>query len=201
MPADVVVYGFDTSNNFKVRIALGYKGIAHEFRSIDPGDRSEILRLSGQHLTPVLVHDGRVLFDSAAILRYLDANFPETPKLFGRDRAEQWEIEDWELFARTDLAGPMMEVIHTRASGGTVNDAGQRRCAAAFGAAVTRLVHHMEGREWMVGDRMTAADITPAAVLFRIRAAEVLPVPAAAEQLTGWERRVMEWDGKHRENE
>ena len=47
----------------KVRVALGYKGIAHEFRSIDPADRDGVVRLSGQHLTPVLVHGETVLFD------------------------------------------------------------------------------------------------------------------------------------------
>ena len=100
----VVVYGFETSNNMKVRVALGFKGIDYEFRSIEPRDRADLVRVSGQNLTPVLVHGGCVLFDSAAILRYLDANFPGTPKLFGDSHRQQWEIEDWELFARTELA-------------------------------------------------------------------------------------------------
>ncbi len=41
------------------------------------------MRISGQHLTPVIEHGEVVLFDSAAILRYLDAAFRETPPLFG----------------------------------------------------------------------------------------------------------------------
>jgi glutathione S-transferase len=190
MSAAIVVHGFETSNNRKVRIALGYKGIEYEFRTIDPGERDEIVRISGQYLTPVMTHGHRVLFDSAAILRYLDANFPDTPKLFGRDRDEQWEIEDLELFARTELAGPMMEVVHRKVSGGTVDDAMQARCAAAFSKAVAELAARLDGREWLVGDRMSAADITAAAVVARIRQSGALPLPPAAESLFPWIERV-----------
>ena len=66
MKPELTILGFETSNNIKVRVALGFKEIPYEFRTIDPADRSEIVRLSGQHLTPVLVHGDRVLFDSAA---------------------------------------------------------------------------------------------------------------------------------------
>lgn len=198
MSAGVVVWGFETSNNMKVRVALGYKRIPYEFRTIEPSDRRQIVRISGQHLTPVLVHGDRVLFDSAAILRYLDANFPDTRKLFGGDRDEQWQIEDWELFARRDLAAPMMELVHHRVAGGTVDAAMQARCAAAFAAAATTLAERIDGREWLVGDRLSAADITAAAVLFRVRSAGLFPLPPAAACSTAWVDRVMRFDGECR---
>lgn len=198
MSSDVVVWGFETSNNMKVRVGLGYKRIPYEFRSIEPSDRRQIVRISGQHLTPVLVHGDRVLFDSAAILRYLDANFADTPKLFGRDRDEQWRIEDLELFARRDLAAPMMELVHTRVSGGTVDEVMEKRCTEAFAAAVTTLAQRIDGREWLVGDRMSAADITAAAVLFRVRSAGLFALPPAADATTAWVDRVMRFDGECR---
>ena len=121
MTDPVVVYGFETSNNMKVRIALGYKGIPYRFQSIDPGDRDEIVRLSGQYLTPVLIHGDRVVSDSGAILRYLDHAFADTPRLYGDSRTEQWAIEDEELFARAILAGPIMAIVHHKVDGGTVD--------------------------------------------------------------------------------
>ena len=190
----IVVHGFETSNNMKVRVALGYKGIDYEFRTIDRADREEIVRISGQHLTPVLVHDGRVTFDSGAILRYLDTSFPDTPKLFGDTHAEQWAIEDWELFARAVLAGPMMEVVHHKVSGGEVDAPMFERCAGAFVEAVARLAEGLSDREWLVGDRMTAADITAACVMHRIRATELFPTPQSAEGLTDWIERVVRHD-------
>ena len=196
---DVVVHGFETSNNMKVRVALGYKSIPYTFRTIEPADRDEVFRISGQYLTPVLVHGDRVVFDSAAILRYLDFAFRETPRLFGGSHREQWEIEDWELFARTALANPMMEIVHKRVYGGGVDDALIGRCTTAFGEAATKLADRLQGREWLVGDRMTAADITAAAVLFRVRAAELFGGAAAAvAPLTAWTDRVMAFDNKCR---
>ncbi len=198
MSPDVVVHGFETSNNFKVRIALGYKRIPYAFRTIDPADRREIVRLSGQHLTPVLVHGDRVLFDSAAILRYLDANFPDTPKLFGAGRDEQWAIEDWEMFARSTLAAPMTEVVHHRVAGGTVEVAMQTRCAEAFGSATLRVAEAMRGRSWLVGERMSAADVTAAAILARVRISGLFAIPDAAADLAPWIDRVVAFDGPSR---
>lgn len=194
MTSEIAVYGFETSNNMKVRVALGYKEIPYRFYTIDPADRDEIVRLSGQHLTPVLVHDQCVLFDSAAILRYLDANFRDGPSLFGASHGEQWAIEDWELFARVTLAGPMMEVVHHRVSGGTVGDTMQARCATAFAAAAKKLIERLAGREWLVGDALTAADITAGAVVYRVRSSGLFDMPAGAESIDGWVDRVMSFD-------
>ena len=198
MPNAIVIHGFETSNNMKVRVALGYKGIDYTFRTVDPADRSELVRISGQHLTPVMEHGSTVLFDSAAILRYLEANFPDTPKLFGSSRDEQWAIEDHELHARAVLAGPMMEVVHTKVSGGTVDDAMLARCTSAFQAALSELASHLEGRDWLVGDHMTAADITAAAVVVRVRNANLLELPPVADELAPWTERVMQYDGRCR---
>jgi glutathione S-transferase len=198
MSTTLVVYGFETSNNYKVRMALGYKGLDYEFRTIDKADRSEVLEVSGQRLTPVLVHGKTVLFDSAAILRYLDTNFPDTPKLFSGSHAEQWEIDSWEMFGRYELAGPMMTVVHKSVLVGQVDDSVKARCQEEFEAAVARLMERLSDREWLVGERLTAADITVAAVLRRIREVGLFQFPAGAEDLLPYEERLMKHDGPGR---
>ncbi|MEM7201050.1 MAG: glutathione S-transferase family protein [Planctomycetota bacterium] len=190
----VVVHGFETSNNIKVRLALGHKGIPYEFRTIDPADRADVVRLSGQFLTPVMVHGERVLFDSGAILRYLDANFPTTPKLFGKSRDEQWEIEDWERFARGPLAEPMLEVVHTRVSTGSVPPEVTERCAAAWAAAAATLADRLSDRPWLAGDALSAADLTAAAVLYRVRSAAIFPWPECLAAVEGWSQGILELD-------
>ena len=194
MASELTIHGFETSNNMKVRVALGFKQIPYDFRAIDPADRTEILHLSGQHLTPVLVHGDRVLFDSAAILRYLEANFRDRPPLFGTNRDEQWAIEDMELFARTTLAAPMMEVVHHRVSGGTVDEEMQARCASAFAEAAATLMIALAGNMWLVGGRMSAADVTAAAVMHRMRRAKLFDPPTGIESIAGWVDRVMAFD-------
>ncbi len=194
MSGSVHVHGFETSNNMKVRIGLTHKGIPFDFHTIEPGERGEIVRLSGQFLTPVLEHGDRVLFDSAAILRYLESNFPGTPRLFGSSVSEQWEIEDWELFARATLAGPMMEVVHRRVSGDPLDDQGMQRCTAEFGAAARKLQDRLQGKEWLVGEKLSAADVTAAPVIHRVRASELLPLPADFDFVLAWVDRVMALD-------
>jgi len=194
MTSGIVIHGFESSNNIKVRIALGYKNIPYTFNTIDRADRSGILRLSGQYLTPVMVHGDRVLFDSAAILRYLEANFKDRPPLFGSSAAEQWAIEDLELFARHTLAAPMMELVHHRVSGGAVDEAMQKRCSRAFAEAAGTLIRSLAGREWLVGDAMSAADVTAAAVMYRVRSAALFGTPPGAEAIRAWEDRVTAFD-------
>lgn len=191
----VEIYGFDTSNNFKVRVALGYKGIPFTFHRIDPTDRDEIIRISGQFLTPVMVHGDVVLFDSAAILRYLEANFPNTPRLFGADRDEQWTIEDWELFGRGPLAEGMMKVVHHRVSGGQEDPEMQADASRSFARAVDRLAERLAHHEWLVGDGITAADVTCAPVVFRIAASGILPMPDEIGNVPAWVERVMAFEG------
>jgi glutathione S-transferase len=192
--AEVIIHGFETSNNIKVRIALGYKDIPYTFHTIDPADRAEILRLSGQRLTPILVHGDRVLFDSAAILRYLEANFRDRPPLFGSSLAEQWAIENLELFARHTLAAPMMEIVHHRVPGGVVDDAMQARCTAAFMEAAGTLMGKLAGRTWLIGESMSAADVTAAAVMYRVRQAQLFGPFPGIEEIREWEDRVTAFD-------
>ena len=92
------VYRIPFSTNVeRVALAPGYKGVRVDWIDVDPSDRSDVERVSGQPLVPVLVDDGQVVADSTAILRYLESNVPEPP-LFPRDRARRAEVDvflDW----------------------------------------------------------------------------------------------------------
>jgi glutathione S-transferase len=77
-----------STNVERVRLALGHKGLDAELVPVDPADRAPVLAASGQPLVPVLLDDGRVVPDSLAIVRHLEARRPE-PALFPRDPAER----------------------------------------------------------------------------------------------------------------
>jgi maleylacetoacetate isomerase len=86
-----------STNVERVSLALAHKGLDVEWEDVNPADRSPVERVSGQPLVPVLVDDGRVVFDSTVILRYLEDLQPE-PALFPRDEARRAELEvflDW----------------------------------------------------------------------------------------------------------
>lgn len=187
------VFGFETSNNMKVRVGLGYKSLPYVFHAIDPADRSEIERISGQFLTPVLRDGELVLTDSGTILRQLDVRYRDTPRLFGTSRREQWEIEDWELFARARLAGPMMRVVHGRVNGTGLGEDEVRQAGRDYAAALEELARHLGDRPWIVGETMSAADVHAACVVHRVRLAGIFE--ESLESLEPWRERVMAFDG------
>ncbi len=92
------VYRIPFSTNVeRVALALAHKGLAAEWVDVDPADRSEVVRVSGQQLVPVLEHEGRVLADSPVILEFLEERHPEPP-LLPRDPARRAEVRifcDW----------------------------------------------------------------------------------------------------------
>ena len=192
MPA-IEVLGFETSNNMKVRIGLKYKDLQYSFRSIDPRDRDQVVTLTGQPLTPVMRHGEVLLFDSGAILRYLDANFPAAPRLFSGNRKTLVEIEGWETFGRAKLIAPLVRVVNHRLEGGddpAVFDAAQ----AAFKGAMGALASALKGRQWLVGDTMTGADVTTAPVVFRGSGYGFCGRDELESQVIDWMDRVMAFD-------
>lgn len=82
-------------NSTKLRMALRYKGIEFEAREIDPQNRQPLIELSGQELAPVIEHDGRTLYDSEAILHYLEANWREAPRLYAADRQGRYDSDQF----------------------------------------------------------------------------------------------------------
>ncbi|MDF1667552.1 MAG: glutathione S-transferase family protein [Planctomycetota bacterium] len=98
-------------NSTKVRMALRFKNIDFEAIPVDPVDRDAVLKMSGQVLTPVIEDKGIILNDSEAILQYLDANYPESPRLFPRDRGGRRECEDWKKELDEKIAKPWMPVF------------------------------------------------------------------------------------------
>ena len=83
------LYGyFRSSASYRVRIALNMKGLDYEQTSIHLAKgrqyAPEFSAISPQNLVPVLEHDGQRLYQSPAIIQYLDEKFPQ-PALLPRD--------------------------------------------------------------------------------------------------------------------
>lgn len=191
--SELVVHGFETSNNFKVRVALGFKGIDYRFETIDPSDRAGMVEISGQPFTPVLVHGDVVMFDSAAIVRYLEANFAGTPKLFSSDYTTMRGIEDWEAFGRTVLHEPLMIMVRQRLAG-TGDEAETTRAAQLFAAASSKIEAALAQSEWIAHTRMTVADVTCAAVVRRVREMGAFEMPDDRPATYALTERVMAFD-------
>lgn len=80
------LYGYWRSGaTFRVRIALNLKGIEveHVFLNLEAGDQftEDFDAVNPQHVVPALEDDGTVLFQSLAIIQYLDEIRAEPPLL------------------------------------------------------------------------------------------------------------------------
>ncbi|HKY33997.1 MAG TPA: glutathione S-transferase family protein [Candidatus Polarisedimenticolia bacterium] len=150
------LYRFPLSTNVeRVALALAYKKLPVESIVIDPADRSEVRRVSGQDLVPVLVDGGEVVADSMEIVRHLEEKHPEPP-LYPSDparRAEMLIFIDW--FNRV-WKRPPNEI--EAEMGKPAPDAAR---IARLGQAMTRALDLFEamlsGRDHLMGD-FSAAD-------------------------------------------
>jgi glutathione S-transferase len=87
-----------STNVERVALALAHKGLPVESVVISYDDRSEVERVSGQGLVPVIVdEDGTVVSDSPVILEHVERLHPE-PALYPVDAARRAEARvfiDW----------------------------------------------------------------------------------------------------------
>lgn len=76
---------FRSSAAYRVRIALALKGLDYEYVAVHIGKGRQFepafAAISPQNLVPVLEEDGHTLYQSLAILEYLDEVHPEPPLL------------------------------------------------------------------------------------------------------------------------
>ena len=145
-----------STNVERVSLALGHKGVAAEPVVVDPSDRSEIVRVSGQELVPVADFDGEIVADSPAILRRIEELHPEPP-LWPAETTRRAEMDvfiDW--FNRVWKMAPnaITEMIEGDARDKLAIDAHAAEMTAALGAFESLL----DGRPYLFGDTLSAAD-------------------------------------------
>ena len=83
---EILLHGFwRSSAAYRVRIALGLKGLAYRQRPLDllAGEQhsESYVGIAPHHLVPALEYGDKVLIESPAILEWIDAKWPEPPLL------------------------------------------------------------------------------------------------------------------------
>jgi GST-like protein len=167
-PERLQLYSLPTPNGVKVSIALEETGLAYEPHLVrfDANDQMspEFLSLNPNNKIPAIIDpDGPggqplALFESGAILVYLAA---KTGQLMPRDEAARYETLQWLMFQMGGI-GPMFGQLgfFNKFAGKDYEDKRPRdRYVAESRRLLAVLDTHLAGRDWIMGDEYTIADI------------------------------------------
>jgi len=168
-PDRLQLYSLPTPNGVKVSIMLEETGLPYEPHLVDIGKNeswtTEFLSLNPNGKIPAIIDpDGPdsaplALFESSAILLYLAE---KTGRLLPSDPARRWETVQWVIF-QTAAIGPMFGQVgyFNKFAGREIED---KRPLERYRAESKRLLDVLEsrlaGRDWMMGNDYTIADIS-----------------------------------------
>jgi glutathione S-transferase len=161
--SEMLLYDSPVSGNcYKVRLLLAHLGMPYERRTVDVVDRSKrpelLAGLNPALRVPTLVlDDGRPLAESGAILWY----FGEGTRFVPADAYERAQVLQWMFFEQYELE-PSIAVLRfwLAYSGRPEQIARRREELTNTGERVLRtLEEHLEGRQFLVGDSPTVADV------------------------------------------
>jgi GST-like protein len=168
-PERLQLYSLPTPNGVKVSILLEELGLPYEPHRVDitqnESHTPEFLTLNPNGKIPAILDpDGPggeplALFESGAILVYLAE---KTGKLLPADPARRYQTLQWVFFQMASL-GPMFGQLgyFHKFAGKELED---KRPLERYRAESKRLLGvlegHLEGRQWILGDEYTIADIS-----------------------------------------
>jgi maleylpyruvate isomerase len=161
---------FRSSASFRVRIALGLKGLDVDYRAVhltrDGGQQftAEFRALNADALVPVLDDDGAVLTQSLAIIEYLDETYPQPP-LLPATALERAYVRACALAIACDIhplnnLRVLRYLVHELGASEERKNAWYRHWVEqGLGALEAKLVAERRCGRHVLGDRVTLADV------------------------------------------
>jgi glutathione S-transferase len=166
----IKLYEFGPTRAIRVRWTLQELGVDFEPLRVNllAGEHRspEFLKINPAGKIPVLVDGDLVLTESVAIVLYLAEKYSDK-HLLPTDLTERAEVNRWLLFAATELEQPLWRIArHT-----TLYPEEQRLpgdvilASQEFKDMASVSEKHMQGRQFVAGDRVTVADFVLAYTL------------------------------------
>ncbi len=174
----------------KVRLSMRRMGLDHTSQVIDPADRGEVERISGQRLVPVLCDDDRVIPDSTRILRYLVARYGERG-LLPSDPAAQalaWIVED---YADEVLGSLVYALLKNRThEGEPLSTENRKEIDRHLETHFRNLEQLLSQRPFVLGDSASLADIALFAFVHQLVSFGGQEISSAFPHLKAWQARM-----------
>ena len=190
----------------RVRLTAAVLGIELEEKKLDfaKGEHKnpEYLALNPNGAVPTLVDGDYVLTESRAIMQYLASKKPESG-LLPRDEAARADVTRWQFWDASHFSPNVATVAFEKLLKGMLGmgdpDAAKIKDALAnFRRFAAVLDKRLEGRQYVVGNALTVADLTLASSLMYAKQAEI-PV-AEFPNMQAWLHRLTELEGWKKTN-
>ena len=163
--AFTLYYASGSPFSWRVYLALEHKRAQFEPRliSFDKGEHKtrEFLAMNPRHQVPVVADDGFSLYESGAIIEYIEERFPDGPSLFPGDVRARALVRQW-MHETMSYLSPETEVlvheIFYKADASSRNRAAIADARTKIAGELDRTERRLTG-EWLVG-ALSAADFT-----------------------------------------
>lgn len=175
----------------KAKTAFYEKGIPFEPRMLDGSEpiASEFAKLWPIGRMPALDHDGELIFDTTSIIEYLDARFPETPRLIPDDPMRAVDVRMWDRFFDNYVNYPQQRIVYLAIGREPDDGDGGARWKAMLETSYALLDRRIADRTWVAGE-FSLADCAAAPAL--LYADWTHPIPPQYAELHAYRQRLLE---------
>ena len=166
--SDIVVYGVPGSPFMRaVQMGLHEKNVPYRLEAIAPHEAKSEAYLKERHpfgRVPAIAHGDFSLYETQAILRYVDAVFPEPAWTPADPRAvarmnQIIGINDWYFFPKAAAVIVFQRIISPAFRGTAPDEAAIAAAVPMARTCVGELDRLLGAQRFLAGDRLTIADI------------------------------------------
>ena len=172
--AHPIVYGFAGSTYvWSARLALAEKGVTHELVEVPLGAHRQEPHLRRQPFAkvPAFEHDGFVLYETQAIMRYVDERFAGTP-------LQPEDVHEWsrmnqiigivDAYAWPSIGGAILfnRVLVPRLLGGTPDEGVIEAALPRARLCLLEIDRLMEDHRFLTGAHVSLADLMVIPLLY-----------------------------------
>ncbi len=177
-----------------VLATLEEKGAPYRLSVVAPSERHSEPHLSRHPFgrVPVLEHDGFMLYETQAILRYLDRTLPAPPLTPADPRAaanmdQAMNVNDWYLFQGVNNVIGFHRIVAPRLMGLAPDEAAIAVAMPKAHTVCNELARLLGEQPYFTGESVTLADLMIAPQLhFLSLTPEWTALSAGHQNLTGW---------------